>query len=128
MDRLTAIVEGTEPEPTPYEAALEIYLERLNASVAASWPHSMLEPTTYSVEKPGRKYDRVVALLAGPRGVPIKERQRSVHCFIERETGIVWKADGWKGPTKNFPRGNIYELPFLPENPAADVIAMVGRL
>ena len=120
MDLLTAIVEGTEPEPSPYEAALEIYLERLNESVAASWPYEHTSPTTYAVEKPGRKYDRVVAFNGGPGG--------SAHCFIERATGLVWKPDGWKGPTKNFPRGNIYELPFLPENPAADVIAMVGRL
>lgn len=33
--------------------------------------------------------------------------QKSVFGFIEKETGLVWKAAGWKAPALNFPRGNI---------------------
>ena len=31
----------------------------------------------------------------------------SVFGFIEKETGLLWKAAGWKAPALNFPRGNI---------------------
>lgn len=37
---------------------------------------------------------------------------KSAYCFIEVETGIIWKPAGWKAPIKNVPRGNIYD-----ENP-----------
>ena len=32
---------------------------------------------------------------------------KSVFGFIEKETGLLWKAAGWKAPALNFPRGNI---------------------
>lgn len=32
---------------------------------------------------------------------------RSVFGFIEKETGLVWKAASYKAPALNFPRGNI---------------------
>jgi len=31
---------------------------------------------------------------------------KSVYCFVDRD-GIVWYPAGWKGPTKNHPRGNL---------------------
>lgn len=40
----------------------------------------------------GRKYDRVVVDIVG---------QRSVHCFVERATGLVYKAAGWAAPAKD---------------------------
>jgi len=34
--------------------------------------------------------------------------QRSVHCFIDRQTGDVLKAAGWKAPAKHA-RGNLFD-------------------
>lgn len=36
---------------------------------------------------------------------------RYVVCFVERSTGLIWKAATMKGPALNFPRGNVWELP-----------------
>jgi hypothetical protein len=33
---------------------------------------------------------------------------RSVHCFVEKATGNILKAAGWKAPAKHA-RGNIYD-------------------
>jgi hypothetical protein len=41
----------------------------------------------------GRKFDRVVIAFAG--------QNRSVHAFVERETGLLFKAAGWAAPAKN---------------------------
>ena len=49
----------------------------------------------------GRRYVRVVRVEASGSS-------RSAHCFIDRTDGNVYKPAGWNGPTKNFPRGNIY--------------------
>lgn len=43
----------------------------------------------------GRKFDRVVVSYPG------ESQSRSVHAFVERETGKVFKAAGWKAPAKN---------------------------
>ena len=43
----------------------------------------------------GRRFDRVVI------SYPHAPLGRSVHCFVERETGNVMKAAGWKAPAKD---------------------------
>ena len=43
----------------------------------------------------GRKFDRVVIAYPG------ESQSRSVHGFVERETGKLFKAAGWKVPAKN---------------------------
>lgn len=42
----------------------------------------------------GRKYDRIVTSYGGDK------MSGSVHCFVERETGKVFKAAGWATPAK----------------------------
>ena len=51
--------------------------------------------------EPGSKYVKVVKISAGG--------SRSVHSFVEKETGNIWKAASWKAPAKNFVRGNVYD-------------------
>jgi hypothetical protein len=58
---------------------------------------AILNPPTFGYDE-GKKYDRVWY----DNGT-----QRFVAFFIERATGDVWKAAGWKAPTKNFVRGNV---------------------
>ena len=51
--------------------------------------------------EPGSKYVKVVKTSAGG--------SRSVHSFVEKETGNIWKAASWKAPAKNFVRGNVFD-------------------
>lgn len=51
--------------------------------------------------EPGSKYVKVVKVSSGG--------SRSVHSFVEKETGNIWKAASWKAPAKNFVRGNVYD-------------------
>jgi hypothetical protein len=67
--------------------------ERVNATYGSNGA-----PPTLSVEH-GPRYIRVVANKA--------DGDRSAFCFIDKQTGDVLKTAGWKGPAKNFARGNI---------------------
>ena len=51
--------------------------------------------------EPGSKYVKVVKVSSGG--------SRSVHSFVEKETGAIWKAASWKAPAKNFVRGNVFD-------------------
>lgn len=51
--------------------------------------------------EPGSKYVKVVKVSSGG--------SRSVHSFVEKENGAIWKAASWKAPAKNFIRGNVYD-------------------
>lgn len=49
-------------------------------------------------------------IMTGPkfyRVVRVSPGERSVFCFIEKSTGNILKAAGWKGPAKTA-RGSIY--------------------
>jgi hypothetical protein len=59
--------------------------------------HSGADATFYVDFQPGSKYIRVVVLSWG---------SHSAHSFIDAQ-GKIWKAAGWKGPAKNFSRGDI---------------------
>lgn len=55
----------------------------------------------YQVEfDEGKKYVKVVMVSWG---------SRSVHSFVEKATGLVWRAKSWKAPARNFPRANIFD-------------------
>ena len=60
--------------------------------------HPGLEPCTYAVDG-GRKYIRIVATSHGG--------SQHVHCFVDAQTGGVYKAAGWKTPALN---GERYSL------------------
>lgn len=61
--------------------------------------------TDFRVDK-GRKYTRVaIARFLARDGN--KERNWSAYFFIDNETGDVYKAAGWKAPTKGI-RFNIF--------------------
>lgn len=51
----------------------------------------------------GRKYVRIWHENEHPSG---QTTGRAVYCFIDQE-GVVWYPAGWKGPTKNHPRGDV---------------------
>ena len=45
----------------------------------------------YTIES-GKKYHKVIMIAGGGR--------RSVHCFIDKKTGEVYKSASWKSPAK----------------------------
>ena len=47
----------------------------------------------------GSKYIKIVSVSWG---------SRSVHSFIEKKTGDIWRAASWKAPARNFARGNVF--------------------
>ena len=49
----------------------------------------------------GKKYVKVVTISGGG--------SRSVHCFVEKENGNIWRAASWKAPARNFIRGNVFD-------------------
>lgn len=53
---------------------------------------------TYTVDKGGRKYVRIVDNYGNG--------QRSVHAFVDLATGDLLKPAGWSGPAKGA-RGNL---------------------
>ena len=51
--------------------------------------------------EPGSKYVKIVTISAGG--------SRSVHSFVEKANGVIWRAASWKAPAKNFARGNVFD-------------------
>jgi hypothetical protein len=87
------------PDAQHIDDRIEILLRAMSAthelSLALQYPG--FKPYTFGVDK-GKKYSRIWV----DNGT-----QRFVCFFVERATGDVWKAAGWKGPALNFVRGNI---------------------
>jgi hypothetical protein len=48
----------------------------------------------------GSKYVKVVS---------VSWNSRSVHSFVEKATGDIWRAASWKAPARNFTRGNVFD-------------------
>jgi len=51
--------------------------------------------------EPGSKYVKIVTISGGG--------SRSVHSFVEKANGVIWRAASWKAPARNFPRGNVFD-------------------
>ena len=49
----------------------------------------------------GSKYVKIVTVSAGG--------SRSVHSFVEKSNGNIWKAASWASPARNFTRGNVFD-------------------
>ena len=85
----------TTAEITEFCAAIEAH-----TALFFSLHYANLTPPKFYADPKGRKYIRIVCEQTYGSG-------RSVHCFVERDTGLIWKAAGWKAPARNFSRGSI---------------------
>lgn len=81
------------------EQALQNWIDKIQIQYKLENPNP-INDCKFSFIK-GAKYYKVVRDYHG---------QRSVHSFVDNE-GNIWKAAGWKAPTKNFSRGNILNNP-----------------
>ncbi len=75
------------------------YIQRINNEYFAEHLKN-LTPPKIVVDK-GRRYMKIVVEQTTGSG-------RSVHSFVEKETGNVFKAAGWRAPAKHV-RANIYD-------------------
>ena len=110
-------------KPTSFNEAMEKFCEKLTENVKPQVNRfSHMHSVTFGVDG-GRKYIKVKSytknwhtdynddgtiksktLVGGEKG--------SIHCFVERTTGDIFKPAGWKSPYlkgKNCVRGNIYD-------------------
>lgn len=68
------------------------------AFVDALQPHARQQYAGSFEIEPGKRYDKVISVST--------YGSRSVHAFIDRETGDLFKPAGWKAPAKGA-RGNV---------------------
>ena len=106
-------------KPTSFDKAMDMFCQKLEENVKPyvdSFNH--MDSVTFRQDG-GMKYIKVKSfqvnidtnhetgvktLVGGERG--------SIHCFVERTTGDIYKPAGWKSPYlkgNNAVRGNIYD-------------------
>lgn len=90
---------------------LDVLIKAMDASAALTTAlrFPMLLPDVHGYDTTGKRHIRVWSQRQSkPYGdtTPIKG-QKFACFFVERETGDVRKAAGWRGPALNFVRGNI---------------------
>lgn len=90
---------------TDFETALASFVAGANRMLDEGINKSHPNPLYTKKIKPeeGRRYVRLT-ISEGPN-----EQCRSAWGFIDKTTGAVLKAAGWKTPAKNFARGNIFD-------------------
>ena len=109
-------------EPISFDDAMVKFCDKLNENVKPEVDRfKFMDSVTY---KPcgGRKYIKVksfedkIMTDYDENGVEMKtlhkDTKGSIHCFVEKTTGDIFKPAGWKAPyTKgnNCVRGNIYD-------------------
>jgi hypothetical protein len=98
-------MSNDNPSPLTFDAAMAAFVAKLNdvhaaknAEMGAKNP-AMADYFKPIVLEAGIKNIRVVHISGG---------SRSVYCFVEKATGNILKAAGWKAPAKGA-RGNIYK-------------------
>jgi len=92
-----------------YQQAADRFIEFANEQFIKQYKEQY--PRIYSdgyydqlaVLKPGKKYDKVVVVHADD-----PKKATSAYCFIERETGLVYKAATWSAPAKG-PRASVFK-------------------
>lgn len=85
---------------TAFDLALSAFLTAIRELQADYFAKHFknLTPPKISIDPGGKKYLRIVQ----DNGT-----QRSVYCFVDKASGDILKADGWKRPAKHA-RGSIF--------------------
>lgn len=86
--------------------ALDAFIKGAQAKVDKSYEQYKNQSAKLTIEE-NPKYIRVVSNYYASQDseAPIS---RSVYCFIDRETGRVWKGKSWASPEKKNPRSCIF--------------------
>ena len=106
-------------KPTSFDEAMEKFCERLTENVKPQVDKfSHMHSVTFGVGG-GRKYIKVKSFVdrihtdyeTNTKSVS-KDDKGSIHCFVEKTTGDIYKPATWRAPFtkgKNCVRGNIYD-------------------
>ena len=106
-------------KPTSFDEAMNKFCERLTENVKPEVDKfSHMHSVTFGVDG-GRKYIKVKYFQTnintdyetGEKTL-VEDKKGSIHCFVEKTTGDIYKPATWKMPyTKgnNSIRGNIYD-------------------
>ena len=97
--------------------ALAAYIAHLNETRGRIALHTGTHGVMLSAT-PGRAWARVVGLDSSGG--------RSAIAFVEIATGDIYAPDGWRGPRRNVPRGNIYQFNAAIEAARPWVVTRVG--
>ena len=100
------MINGIKPtyiKETNYGIAMDSFLTKVTNNTIEYFNerYDNLPKPEYVINK-GRRFDKVIRV----------DSSKSVYCFIEKETGNIYKAAGWRAPylNGNNPiRGNIYD-------------------
>ncbi len=95
--------EADVPIVRDVDSAITEYCARLVARAK----HADCEHLRFEPDPRGKKYTRIVRVIVANSNNEVVSR--SVHAFVERATGDIWKADSWKRPALNFVRGSVYD-------------------
>ena len=85
---------------TNFDAALSCFLNAAQKKVDQWDMQFPNQPRTRLEVEHGPKYVRVVRTNGST--------SRAVYCFIDKETGRIWKAKSWSAAEKKNPRSCIY--------------------
>lgn len=83
--------------------AVNAYMALIQRKSAEHYANMQLKPDTFSIE-PGRKFLKVVQSGTW---------SRSVHAFIDKATGALYKPASWKAPVKDARYNLLTDLPLL---------------
>ena len=80
-------------------ATINDYIKEISEAQTKEWEalgYNMTKVPTFTVEE-GKRFYKVVRESFG---------SKSVHCFVDKSNGDIYKASSWNAPAKNA-RGNI---------------------
>ena len=85
----------------PYDEQLNLFVAMLQEKINTYFGDNLDQLTPPDIiTTRGSKYDKVIRKDVNASG-------KSVHCFIDRKNGDIYKAASWASPAKHV-RGNIY--------------------
>jgi len=98
---------------TRFEETLENYVYYLQKQMNEYWKDSgftFADPPTIEKTKGGKRFVKIFRTEYGLGNII---SSKSIHTFVEKETGNVYKAASYKAPELNHVRANIYDYESL---------------
>ena len=106
-------------KPTSFDAAMVVFCEKLKQNATEYIERFDFMDSVQFKACGGRKYIKVKSFQTnvntnhetGEKTL-VEDKNGSIHCFVERTTGNIFKPAGWKAPYlkgNKAIRGNIYD-------------------